>query len=267
MRSIIIAVTNQKGGVGKTTTAVNLAVFLNELHHRTLLIDVDPQVNSSDTYRAKIFGEPTLYDLLLEDGPITEELVKETIQHTDFGDIIPGDPNLTEADDALYNVSDRYFTLKNLLEKIDGFTNYDYIILDTNPSLNTLLKCALCSANWAILPCKPTRYAVQGMATLSSTLVGAQQEYNPELKVAGILPVDFDGRANVYRDTLGNLEDVAKKMGTSVFSVAIRRSSIVDAAQDQRMPLLKYAPKSKPALDYREFGKELLTILGGENNG
>ena len=103
--------------------------------------------------------------------------------------------------------------MKNLLEKIDGFTNYDYIILDTNPSLNTLLKCALCSANWAILPCKPTRYAVQGMATLSSTLVGAQQEYNPELKVAGILPVDFDGRANVYRDTLGNLEDVAKKMG------------------------------------------------------
>lgn len=250
-----IVVTNQKGGVGKTTTAVATASILNARGHKTLLIDVDPQCNSTDTYRAKIDGVATLYDLLLDDEPCT---IEETIQHTEAGDIIAGDPALTEADDVLYGKKDRYSTLSNILAELRTNDIYEYVVFDTNPSLNTLLRCALVCCDCAVVPCKASRYGVQGLSSLSATLTEIKEQYRPDLKIAGILPVDFDGRANVYQGIRGALEKVAEAMGTKTFSTAIRRGAKVEEAQDQRMPLIMYAPKSNPEKDYEAYVDELV---------
>lgn len=255
----IITLTNQKGGCGKTTTAVALASILTQKHNKkALLVDVDPQCNSTDTYRAETDGVATLYDLLLDEDPCTLE---EAIQRTEFGDIIAGDPLLTKADDALYNHKDRYFRLKQVLSGLTERFDYDYVILDTNPSLNTLLKNALTCTDEVILPCKLSRYAVQGLSALSETVLSAKRETNPNLHIAGILRVDFDSRANVYKDVRIALSTIAQQMGTKTFNVTIRHSAKVEEAQMRRCPLINYAPKSNPEIDYEQFVEELMGEL------
>ena len=255
METKFIVVTNQKGGVGKTTTAVAIASLLNKQGHKSLLIDVDPQCNSTDTFRAEVYGRATLYDLLLDDEPCT---LKDVIQHTEYGDIIAGDPNLVETDDALYGKENRYGALKAVLSRLKSNYDYEYVVFDTNPSLNTLLRCALVCCDYAVVPCKVSRYAVQGLSSLSATLSDVKRTQNPDLVIAGILPVDYDSRARVYKETKVALESAAEAMGTKTFNVAIRHAAKVAEAEDQRMPLNEYAPKCKPALDYEMFVDELL---------
>ena len=255
MGAKFIVVTNQKGGVGKTTTAVAIASLFNRRGHKTLLIDVDPQCNSTDTFRAEVCGRATLYDLLLDEEPCSLE---EVIQHTLHGDVIAGDPSLVETDDALYGRENRYGALKKVLSNLKSDYDYEYVVFDTNPSLNTLLRCALVCCDYAVVPCKVSRYAVQGLSSLSATLTDVKRTQNPNLVIAGILPVDYDSRARVYKETKEALENAAVAMGTKTFKVAIRHSAKVAEAEDQRIPLNEYAPKCKPALDYEAFVEELI---------
>lgn len=248
----VITVANQKGGIGKTTTAVNLATILAKKGYKTLLIDSDMQCNSTDTYKAKIDDTATLYDVILADERIS---AKEAIQHTDAGDIIASDRLLLEADDKLKSDVDGIYRLQDALSDCE---DYDYIVIDTNPQLNHLLYNCLVASDQVIIPVTADRYAYTGLYHLSQTINKIQKRQNPKLKVAGLLMIKYKGRTNLAKEMKESLEKAAESMDTKVFNSGIRESVKVQEAQALRIPLVEYAPASTSAVDYEEFVKEFL---------
>lgn len=247
----IITVANQKGGVGKTTTAMCIAAILNAWGHNTLLIDTDGQCNSTDTYRAEVDGVATLYDLIISDDPCE---IEEAIQHTEAGDIIAGDPQLEVADIKLRD-EDAFFKLKDALEGLKG---YEYVIIDTNPDVNVMLRNALTAADEVVIPVTADRYPIKGLSQLTTTISKVQNRLNPKLMIAGLLLVKFKARTKLGQDTKNALSGIAEQIGTRLFDTYIRESISCQEAQTLRVPLIKYAPKCTTELDYEEFVKELL---------
>lgn len=246
----IIAVANQKGGVGKTTTATALASILKENGYNTLLIDCDTQCNSTDTYGAKSEGVATIYDVLLED-----ESIEDAVQHTENGDILAGDYLLRQADEKL---KDNVNGLYRLTDALDSVENYDYVILDTAPVLNSVLfNCLICSDE-VIIPVLTDRYSINGLSLLNDTITAVKKRQNPKLSVAGLLLTMYNGQTRLSRETKSALEDIAVAMNTKVFDTAIRRSTKCQEAQAQKKMLIKYAPRSTTAEDYRAFVNELI---------
>ena len=246
----IIAVSNQKGGVGKTTTATNLAYGLQLRGKKVLLIDSDPQGNSTDTWRAKnTDGYPTLSDLLFSDEP-----VEECIQHTEIGDIIAGDPILEDAEKHLKGVAG-YFRLKRRLVPLESV--YDYVIIDTPPNLGLLLQNALIAADGVIVPVTCGRYSLQGMSRFIDTVNEVKLQANPQLNVLGLLLVRYMGRTVLARDVVDGLPTLTTELGTGVFDTKIRNTIEVENAQAARIPLEQYAPDSTAAIDYVAFIDEL----------
>lgn len=246
----IIAVSNQKGGVGKTTTATNLAYGLQLRGKKVLLVDSDPQGNSTDTWRAKnTDGYPTLSDLLFSNEP-----VEECIQHTEVGDILAGDPILEDAEKHLKGIPG-YFRLKNRLAPLES--KYDYIIIDTPPNLGLLLQNALIAADGVIVPITCGRYSLQGMSRFIDTVNEVKSQPNPELKVLGLLLVRYMGRTVLARDVVEGLPTLMEELGTDVFETRIRNTIEVENAQAARVPLEQYAPTSTAAIDYTAFIDEL----------
>ena len=246
----VIAVSNQKGGVGKTTTATNLAYGLQLRGKKVLLVDSDPQGNSTDTWRAKnTEGYPTLSDLLFSNEP-----VEDCIQHTEIGDILAGDPILEDAEKHLKGVAG-YFRLKNRLAPLAD--KYDYIIIDTPPNLGLLLQNALIAADGVIVPVTCGRYSLQGMSRFIDTVNEVKLQPNPELEVYGLLLVRYMGRTILARDVVEGLPGLTEKLGTSVFDTKIRNTIEVENAQAARVPLEQYSPESTAAVDYMEFITEL----------
>ena len=252
-----IAIATQKGGVGKTTTALFLNYELNRRGYKTLLIDFDPQRNASDTYRAKIENHATLYDVLCAEEPIIN-----AIQETEAGDIVASDPLLADAENKLTQIG-REYILKEALEKIDD--KYDFMIFDTPPNLGILTTTALTAADEVIIPVTADRYSIQGVADLRKTIAGVKKYSNPNLLIKGLLLVMFVENEKLSKEVIADLPMIAEQLGTNLFNSFIRRCVETKKSQAERKHLYDYAPKCTTSVDYITFVDEL--INGGVKNG
>lgn len=250
MKTIVVA--NQKGGIGKTTTATALASILAEKGYKTVLIDADQQGNSTDTYRAQVEGVATLYDVLLDDDRID---VIDAIQDTENGKIIASDPLLRKADEILNNDVEGLYRLQDALENLNG---YDYVIIDTAPAMNSILHNCLIAADEVVIPITADRYALQGLSQLNDTITAIKKRQNPKLKISGLLLIKFNSRTLLSKEVKESLISIAENMNTKLFSTTIRESTKAKEAQAMRKTLIHYAPKSTTAEDYIKFVDELL---------
>lgn len=248
-----ICVANFKGGLGKTSTATALSSILTDLGHKTLLIDADAQGNSTDSYQGQYKDVATLYDVILDyDDPLP---IMEAIQHTDAGDLIAADPALKEGDTKFQRDGNEYFRLKDAMESLNG---YDFVIIDTAPADNILLKNCLVASDYVVIPITADRYSIQGLSELNKTIIGQQRRNNPDLKIAGMLLIRYKSGQVLAREVKSALDEISKKMHTKVFNTFIRENVAVQRAQAAREMLIKYDNRSAAAVDYRNFTNELL---------
>lgn len=252
----IIAIANQKGGIGKTTTAVSLAAALGKTGKKTILIDTDSQCNASDTYGAQIKDTATLYDLLFENTKLDD-----CIQHTRSGDIIASDPLLQSAEKKFPDDFDRFFVLREKCRELEK--KYDYIIIDTPPALGIILSNVIAYATDIIIPLTCDRYGVQGIDMLCNTIISAKKSANPGLNIAGILLIKYSDRLNLNRGIRDGLDNIAKQLDTKVFNAKIRESVACRESQVARQNIFEYAPKSTTAIDYQSLCDELLEEMEG----
>lgn len=247
----IIAITNQKGGVGKTTTAVSLATGLAKKGFKTLLIDTDSQCNSTDTYKAQTVDTATLYDLLFEG-----EKVVECIQHTEVGDIIASDPLMQQAEQKFPNDNSRSFILREKCEELNGI--YDFIIIDTPPTMGVILANVFTYADEVIIPVTCDRYGLAGIDLLQTSISSAKKYTNPKLRTLGMVLIKYAERLNLCKEIKEGLPKVAETMNTKVFETKIRESVSCRESQSARQSIYEYAPKCTTALDYMELCEEIL---------
>ena len=249
----VITIANQKGGIGKTTTVTTMAGILQEKGYKVLVVDADPQRNTTAVYNAQFEGVATLYDAVAANPPLD---IKEAIQHTENGDIVASDKLMRDADIIfLQDSTNGIYRLKDALESVKD--NYDYCLIDTNPTIDRILYNALMAADEVIIPTSAAMFGVMGLSDLIET-ISAVKKRNSNLKVAGILIVAFKQGTNFAKSVRGQLEDVARQIGVKVFKTPIRSSIKVEESQAVMKPLNVYAPKCNSTLDYIDFVNEFL---------
>ena len=246
----IISIINQKGGVGKTTTAVNLSAYLADKGKKTLLIDEDSQGNStSGLSRSVTFGK-SLYDVLLNDTSPEEAVVKTAIRKLH---LLPASIDLAGAEIEIAPLAERESLLKRKIGPLRE--QYDYIIIDCPPSLGLMTLNALVASDSIIIPIQAEFYALEGLSQLVKTVQVVSRRMNPRLHILGILLTMFDGRTNL---SLQVAEEVKKYFGSKVFRTVIPRTVKLSEAPSFGEPVLTYAPKSKGAEAYKKLSREVL---------
>ena len=250
----IIAVANQKGGVGKTTTAINLGAALAELGHKSLIVDLDPQGNASTGLGAEPSErQRTTYDLLLEATPLDLVAVETRVQGLLLA---PGTTDLASADIELVSHERRSFLLKNALRKRSTLTEeLSFILIDCPPSLNLLTVNAMVAADAVLVPLQSEFFALEGLSQLMLTVREVRQGANPDLRIEGVVLTMFDGRNNL---SLQVEEDARNALGDLVFQTRVPRNVRVSEAPSFSMPVLEYDPNSKGSLAYRALAQEML---------
>lgn len=238
---MIIAVSNQKGGTGKSTTAAAIATGAAYKGKKTLVIDLDPQSNLSFIMGANPL-DVGAYELMAQNGTPAQ-----TIQHTSQGDIIASSLTLAGADTTLQGDA-RIYALQRAIKPLKA--RYDVIVIDTPPTLGTLLINALAAADKVIIPLQADILSLQGLYQLTQTIHKAQAEYNKDLKIAGMLFTKHSSRTLVAREIIDAIEKKAAELDVNIFKTAIREGVAVREAQTLRKSLFEYAPNSKPAQDY-----------------
>ena len=245
----IIAAANQKGGVGKTTTAVNLSAALREVGQRVLLVDFDPQGNATSGFgvdKGAVF--PTIYDVLINGASVEKAIV-----HTKYADVLPANKALAGASVELIGMDRREYLLKEALGKVAG--NYDFVLIDCPPSLELLTLNCLCAADTVLVPVQCEYYALEGLSDLLSTVRVVKRRLNPGIELEGLLLTMYDGRTNLSMQVA---EEVKRHFPGKVFATVIPRNVRLSEAPSHGKPVNYYDGSSRGSVAYKQLTEEIL---------
>ena len=248
----VIAIANQKGGVGKTTTAINLAASLAVLEKKVLIIDADPQANTTSglNFSPDNDQERTLYEVMVDQIDIRNTLIQTEIANLHM---IPSHINLVGAEIQLVDATDRESRIKNALATIKD--EYDYIIIDCSPSLGLITVNSLTAADSVMIPVQPEFFALEGLGKLLQTIRLVQNGINPDLNIEGFVVTMFDGRTKVHNQVLGELRE---HFGNMVFKSIIQRNLRLSEAPSHGKPIILYDVICNGTTNYLNLAKEVL---------
>ncbi|MDD6024118.1 MAG: ParA family protein [Oscillospiraceae bacterium] len=246
---MVLSLVNQKGGVGKTTTAVSLTAALHAMGKRVLLCDFDPQANATSGLGVeKTTVKHSSYDMVIGDVP-----AKDAVIHTKYGDLIPSASELAGAGIELVSLNRREFRLKDALKPIQE--NYDFIFIDCPPSLELLTLNALCAADQVIVPVQCEYYALEGLSDLMTTLRAVKRSYVPGMNIFGLVLTMYDGRTNLSMQVA---QEVRKHFPGKVFATVIPRNVRLSEAPSYGQPINVYDKLSRGAEAYQKLAEEVL---------
>ena len=254
----IITIANQKGGVGKTTTAINLSAAIAERGKRTLLIDLDPQANSTIAFYNSGEIPASMFDVLSENRALMANVIKPTKDPMLF--LGPGRLALAKLEQVLAGQFDAPYRLKDALAPV--LKDYDYVVLDTPPSLGILTVNALVASTHLIVPIQAAYFAIEGTDDLLETYERIRMRPNPQLKMLGVLITLFDKRTNISRDTHGQIRSV---FGETLFKTKISKNVRLEESPAYKETVLTFAPKSTGAQEYKKLAGEVVQRV--EENG
>jgi chromosome partitioning protein len=247
----IIAIANQKGGVGKTTTSINLSACLAQKGKKVLVIDTDPQGNTTSGFGIdKNFVENTIYELILGDCSIQDCIIHNAIENVS---VVPSNVNLAAAEIELIGVDKKEFILKNEVDWVKD--SYDYIIIDCPPSLNLLTINAMTTADSVLVPIQCEYYALEGLSQLIHTVNLIKERLNPELDMEGVVFTMYDSRTNLSMQVV---ENVKSNLQSHICSTIIPRNIRLAEAPSHGMPITMYDPKSIGAESYMKLAEEII---------
>ena len=247
----IIAIANQKGGVGKTTTSINLTAALAEAGKKVLVIDIDPQGNTTSGFGIdKNDLDDTVYELILGECSINDCIIKDVLPNVS---VLPSNVNLAAAEIELIGVEKKEFILKNEVDYVKE--QYDYILIDCPPSLSMLTVNAMTTANSVLVPIQCEYYALEGLSQLIHTVNLVKERLNPELDMEGVVFTMYDSRTNLSMQVV---ENVKSHLNQNIYKTLIPRNIRLAEAPSYGMPITKYDAKSAGAEAYRKLAKEVM---------
>lgn len=248
-RTIVVA--NQKGGVGKTTTAINLAASLAELGKKVLVVDMDPQGNTTSGLGIdKEQAENTVYELMLEECSVEDAIMESEYENLS---VLPSNINLAAAEIELTGFEEKEFILRKAVDQVRA--DYDFIIIDCPPSLNTLTINAMCAADTVLVPIQCEYYALEGLSQLMNTVELVRDRLNPNLEIEGVVFTMYDARTNL---SLQVVENVKANLDQKIYKTIIPRNVRLAEAPSYGIPITKYDARSTGAESYRLLAEEVI---------